>query len=141
MATSVFKLDERLEGDSLPVCELPLCTVRLMRDARFPWLLLVPRRPGASEIIDLDESDRETLMREIALASHALRDGLEICDKINVGSLGNMVPQLHVHVIARVVGDAAWPGPVWGSGVAEPWARGKGEALARTLASRLKSPA
>ncbi|MAA99141.1 MAG: diadenosine tetraphosphate hydrolase [Stappia sp.] len=141
MATSVFKLDERLEGDSLPVCELPLCTVRLMRDARFPWLLLVPRCADASEIIDLEEADRETLMREIALASHALRDSLEVCDKINIGSLGNMVPQLHVHVIARVVGDAAWPGPVWGSGVAEPWARGKGEALARTLAARLKSPA
>ena len=116
MATSVFKLDERLEGDSLPVCELPLCTVRLMRDARFPWLLLVPRCADASEIIDLEEADRETLMREIALASHALRDSLEVCDKINIGSLGNMVPQLHVHVIARVVGDAAWPGPVWGVG-------------------------
>jgi diadenosine tetraphosphate (Ap4A) HIT family hydrolase len=137
VATSGFELDQRLEGDSLPVCDLPLCTVRLMRDARFPWLLLVPRRPGASEIIDLAEPDRDALMREIALASQALRDSVETCDKINVGSLGNMVPQLHVHVIARVVGDAAWPGPVWGSGIAEPWPRGKAEALARALASRL----
>jgi diadenosine tetraphosphate (Ap4A) HIT family hydrolase len=135
--TSPFLLDTRLEGDSLPVCELPLCSVRLMRDARFPWLLLVPRRAGAREILDLDEADRLDLMREIALASEALRDSAGTCDKLNVGSLGNMVPQLHVHVIARVVGDAAWPGPVWGSGPAVPWERGKAETLARAVAARL----
>lgn len=137
MPETRFKLDGRLEADSLPVCDLPLCSVRLMRDGRFPWLLLVPRLAGAREIVDLPAETRAQLMEEIALASAALRSEADPCDKLNVGSLGNMVPQLHVHVIARRVGDAAWPGPVWGSGVAEPWPRGAGERLARALAARL----
>jgi len=108
-----FNLNPRLEGDSYFVADLPLCAVRLMKDANYPWLLLVPRKADLVEIIDLDEADQQQLMREIALASTCLRQVTD-CEKLNVGALGNMVSQLHVHVIARFREDAAWPGPVWG---------------------------
>ncbi len=108
-----FDLNPRLEGDSLPVLDLSLCAVRLMKDANYPWLLLMPRKPDLVEIIDLTELDQQQLMREIALTSQVLRDVTE-CEKLNVGALGNQVPQLHVHIIARFRADAAWPGPIWG---------------------------
>ncbi|WP_434054092.1 MAG: HIT family protein [Roseibium sp.] len=108
-----FAINPRLEGDSLFVADLPLSAVRLMKDANYPWLLLVPRKSDLVEIIDLDNSDQMQLMREISLASTALRKVTE-CEKLNVGALGNQVPQLHVHVIARFRDDSAWPGPVWG---------------------------
>jgi len=108
-----FNLNPRLEGDSYFVADLPLCAVRLMKDANYPWLLLVPRKPDLVEIIDLDENDQQQLMREIAQASACLRRVTD-CEKLNIGALGNMVSQLHVHVIARFREDAAWPGPVWG---------------------------
>lgn len=113
-------LDARLEGDSLPVTDFPLCHVRLMNNARFPWLLLVPRVAGAREITDLPDEAQQQLMREIAQASRTLQ-ALTGAEKMNIGALGNMVPQLHVHVIARFVADAAWPNPVWGTG-GEPYA-------------------
>lgn len=109
-----FDLNARLAGDSLHVADLPLCAVRLMKDANYPWLLLVPRKPDLIEIIDLDRADRAQLMEEIALASEALR-AVADCEKLNVGALGNQVSQLHVHVIARNRDDAAWPNPVWGA--------------------------
>lgn len=118
--TEPFVLDARLAGDSLPVIDLPLCSVRLMNDARFAWLLLVPRRAGASEIHDLDEAGQEQLWREVRLAARALRTAAP-CDKLNIGALGNIVRQLHVHIVARLAGDAAWPGPVWGCGVPQPY--------------------
>jgi diadenosine tetraphosphate (Ap4A) HIT family hydrolase len=118
--TEQFVLDARLAGDSAPVIDLPLCSVRLMNDARFTWLLLVPRRAGMSEIHELDEPDQDQLWREVRLAARALR-AVAPCDKLNLGALGNIVRQLHVHIVARVVGDAAWPGPVWGSGAAQPY--------------------
>ncbi|MFC6654793.1 HIT domain-containing protein [Roseibium salinum] len=108
-----FNLNPRLEGDSHFVADLPLSTVRLMKDANYPWLLLIPRQQDLVEIIDLDEDDQQQLMREIALASKALRSAVN-CEKLNVAALGNQVSQLHVHVIARTRDDAAWPGPVWG---------------------------
>ena len=116
---SGFVLDARLDADTAPVCDLPLCALRLMRDARFAWIVLVPRIAGAVEIVDLGPSDRQVLMEEMAQASQALRQSVP-CDKLNVGALGNIVQQLHVHVVARRQGDAAWPGPVWGSGAAQP---------------------
>lgn len=122
--TAEFVLDLRLAGDSLPVIDLPLCSVRLMNDARFAWLLLVPRRAGMSEIHDLEEPDQDQLWREIRTATRALQ-AASPCDKLNIGALGNVVRQLHVHVVARVVGDAAWPGPVWGSGAALPYHTGQ----------------
>ena len=112
-----FVLDPRLAGDSVPVAELPLCSVRLMNDSRFGWLLLVPRRASLAEVCELDDVEQTTLWTEVRQASDALR-AVAPCDKLNLGALGNIVRQLHVHVVARVTGDAAWPGPVWGSGAA-----------------------
>ena len=113
--TQDFALDERLAADTEPVATLALSDLRLMNDARFPWLILVPRRPNATELTDLDEPDRMRLMAEVAAVSQALRTATN-CDKLNVGALGNIVRQLHIHVVARSCGDAAWPGPVWGAG-------------------------
>ncbi|MCA1299916.1 HIT family protein [Stappia indica] len=131
-----FVLDPRLAADTLPVGLLGLCAVRLMSDARFPWLMLVPQRPDLTEILDLDEEERHLLMREIAAASSALR-AVTVCDKLNVGALGNLVPQLHVHVIARFQGDAAWPGPVWGQGVPLPYEEDVAGMLIRRLRDAL----
>jgi diadenosine tetraphosphate (Ap4A) HIT family hydrolase len=116
----MFRLDPRLAADTLPVGSLKLSRVRLMNDARFPWLVLVPARAGLQELTDLAPADRARLMEEIAAASRALR-AVARPDKINVGALGNIVAQLHVHVVARRRGDAAWPGPVWGAGTPEPY--------------------
>jgi diadenosine tetraphosphate (Ap4A) HIT family hydrolase len=126
-----FVLDPRLAADTLPVADLALCTVLLMRDRRFPWLILVPRVAGAVELTDFDAGQRQILMEEIALASTVLRDAIRP-DKLNIGALGNVVPQLHVHVVARFAGDDAWPGPVWGRGTAQPYAADRlGELVAR----------
>ena len=122
-----FKLDPRLAKDTVFVANWILCEVRLMDDAQFPWLVLVPRRAGLAEIDNLDEGDRTRLMHEIQRAMKSLRGVVE-CDKLNVGALGNIVRQLHVHVVARRQDDPAWPGPVWGHGPAHhyvPEARDK----------------
>jgi diadenosine tetraphosphate (Ap4A) HIT family hydrolase len=110
-----FALDPRLAADTVAVAALPLCEVRLLDDRRFPWAVLVPVRAGAVEVVDLDAADRGRLIEEIALLSTAMRDAYAP-DKLNVGALGNIVAQLHVHVVARYRADAAWPGPVWGTG-------------------------
>lgn len=111
--SDAFKLDARLEADSLPLLDLPLCRVRLMNDSRYPWLILVPRREGLRELIDLAPHDRSRLTDEVDACTRVLRE-LTAADKMNVAALGNLVPMLHVHVIARYIGDDAWPGPVWG---------------------------
>jgi diadenosine tetraphosphate (Ap4A) HIT family hydrolase len=111
MAT--FALHPQLAADGLLLADWPLSQVLRMNDAAYPWLILVPRLTGAREIIDLSAADRVRLMDEIAWASQALKD-LHRPDKINVGALGNMVPQLHVHVLGRFKDDPAWPKPVWG---------------------------
>lgn len=115
MIADDFILDPRLRADTHTVAALSLCEVLLMDDARFPWLVLVPRRPGCAEVADLPEADQARLWREVATATTALRT-VAPCDKINLGALGNIVRQLHLHVVARREGDDAWPGPVWGSG-------------------------
>ncbi len=115
-----FSLDPQLEADSYPVGLLPLCRVLLMNDARYPWLVLVPQKHDLAEIIDLSVADRVQLMTEISAASEALK-ALFSPDKLNIGALGNRVRQLHVHVLARFVSDASWPGPVWGVGAAQPY--------------------
>lgn len=112
-----FSLDPRLAADSCAVTTLPLCELRLMNDARYPWLILVPRQAGLVEISDLAAAEQTRLWQEVNQAAAALR-ATAPCDKLNLGALGNMVRQLHVHVIARCIGDAAWPGPVWGYGAA-----------------------
>ena len=108
-----FTLDTRLARDTLAVTDLPLCSVRLMDNKKFPWVVLVPRLGGVGEWIDLDRDQQHQLSDEIAVVSHILK-ALVTPDKLNIATLGNMVPQLHVHVIARYKSDAAWPNPVWG---------------------------
>ena len=112
-----FEIDPRLAADSAFIADGPLSQVRLIDDTRFPWLVLVPRVPGAEEWIDLTGDQQRLLLAEINLAGRLLR-GLGPVHKLNIGALGNVVRQLHVHVVARQEGDAAWPGPVWGSGPA-----------------------
>lgn len=116
----MFELHERLAADTVEVARWPLCRVLLMKDAGYPWLILVPQRAGISEIHHLTPADRAILVEEIARASERLEEATG-ADKINVGALGNMVPQLHVHVIARFKTDAAWPRPVWGAVAARPY--------------------
>jgi diadenosine tetraphosphate (Ap4A) HIT family hydrolase len=115
-----FILHPTLARDTVEVTRLPLCRVLLMKDSRFPWLVLVPEREWVREIHELPSADRAKLIEEIAQASEVL-SRLFRPDKLNVGALGNIVPQLHVHVVARTAADPAWPGPVWGSGPAEPY--------------------
>jgi diadenosine tetraphosphate (Ap4A) HIT family hydrolase len=133
-----FALDARLERDSLFIADGPLSQLRLMDDSRFSWLILVPRVRDAAELIDLDGSQQRLLLAEINLAAQALRK-LGRCDKINIGALGNIVRQLHVHVLARVEGDAAWPGPVWGHGQPQPYAVAEREQRLRLLRDALSS--
>lgn len=136
---SDFALDPRLDADTTPVTDLPLSTLRLARDARFPWLILVPRRAGLAEIIDLEEADRAALFAEITLVSGALRDATR-CDKLNVAALGNQVRQLHVHVIARFTTDAAWPAPVWGRGSPVAYDAAARDRLVADLLAHLSTP-
>jgi diadenosine tetraphosphate (Ap4A) HIT family hydrolase len=112
---SDFALDSRLEQDSVFIADGPLSQVRLMNDARYPWLLLVPRVAGASEWIELDGSQQRLLLAEINQIGVLLR-GEPGVEKLNIGALGNIVRQLHIHLVGRRDGDAAWPGPVWGNG-------------------------
>lgn len=115
-----FQLDSRLEADTIPVGDLALCSVLLLNDARFPWFVLVPRLNGISELTDLSEEQSIQLMQEIRIATRVMLE-LSKPDKVNVGALGNIVPQLHVHVIGRFRSDPAWPGPVWGHGTKSPY--------------------
>ncbi|MEA5124662.1 HIT domain-containing protein [Xanthomonas floridensis] len=117
-AAGDFQLDPRLAADSVFVADGPLSQVRLMDDARFPWLVLVPRVADVSEWIDLDGSQQRLLLAEINQLSQLLRVEPAVT-KLNIGALGNIVQQLHVHLVGRHPGDAAWPGPVWGSGSAQ----------------------
>ena len=113
-STPTWALHPQLEQDTVNLGDLPLCRVLAIQDANYPWLLLVPRRPDVVEIIDLDEVEQAQLMTETTRVARALRD-ITKCDKLNIAALGNVVPQLHVHVIARRKTDAAWPRPVWGA--------------------------
>ena len=117
-----YNLSPDFATTSAPVADLPLCHVRLQLDARYPWLILIPRLEASRDLDDLDASQRATLMEEIAATCTAVRamaDALgRPADKLNVAALGNVTPQLHVHVIARRKDDAAWPAPVWGRGEA-----------------------
>jgi diadenosine tetraphosphate (Ap4A) HIT family hydrolase len=131
-----FSLDPRLAADTIAVADLPLSAVRLMRDRRFPWLVLAPRRPGLVELADLPHDDRATLMEEVVQAGAALRAAAAV-EKLNVGALGNIVRQLHVHVVGRRAGDPAWPRPVWGAGAPEPYSPGEAETLAARIVAAL----
>jgi diadenosine tetraphosphate (Ap4A) HIT family hydrolase len=117
---SRYALHPQLAADTHPLATLALCELRLMDDANYPWLVLVPRLPAARELIDLEPAQRRQLSDEIDLASRLLRDVFRPF-KLNVAALGNLVPQLHVHAIARFEGDPAWPAPVWGRVAARPY--------------------
>ena len=119
-ASPGWQLHPQLAADSHPLAAFALGELRLMDDANYPWLVLVPRVPGASELIDLQGEQRHRLADEIDRAAHALRDVFRP-RKLNVAALGNIVPQLHVHVIARFEEDPAWPAPVWGRVAARPY--------------------
>ena len=128
---TAFALDPRLAADTHLVADYELCRVLLMDDARFPWVILVPRRAGLTELIELSRDEQHALLDEVNRVAHGLHLLLKP-DKLNVAALGNVVPQLHVHVIARFRADAAWPRPVWGVGEREPYTA---DALARRLAA------
>jgi diadenosine tetraphosphate (Ap4A) HIT family hydrolase len=131
-----YTLHPQLERDTVPVGDLALSRVLLMNDANYPWLILVPRREGAVEIVDLVDDDRQQLMRDIALASTALK-ALTECEKLNVAAIGNVVPQLHVHVVGRRHSDPAWPRPVWGVAPAVSYESRVRDGLVAALRKRL----
>lgn len=120
-----FQLDPAFVATSHAVTDLPLCEVRLQDDARYPWLVLIPRQPGLRELEDLSPAERVQLLEETIRAGTAIRAvgatlGLAV-DKLNIGALGNVTAQLHVHVVGRRRDDPAWPGPVWGHSAATPY--------------------
>lgn len=131
-----FSLHERLARDTLPIGDLVLSRALLMNDARFPWLVLVPRIDGIREVFELSASDQQRLIAEIVRCSERLKM-LTGAAKMNIGALGNLVPQLHVHVVARSPGDGAWPGPVWGFGAPDPYAPAEGDAIIAQLRDAL----
>jgi diadenosine tetraphosphate (Ap4A) HIT family hydrolase len=112
MSEAGWSLHPQLAADTLQVCDLALSRLLAMNDADFPWLILVPRRTGAADMIDLG-AEQSVLMDEISLVSRALKDETN-CDKLNVAAIGNVVPQLHIHIVARRANDPLWPKPVWG---------------------------
>jgi diadenosine tetraphosphate (Ap4A) HIT family hydrolase len=134
--SDAFSLHPQLAADTVPVGDLALCRVLLSNDANYPWLVLVPRRPDIVELLDLTAADRATLSAEIDAAARALKAAVP-CDKLNVAALGNMVQQLHVHVIARRRSDAAWPKPVWGAAPATAYEPAARDALVTALQHQL----
>lgn len=133
---SYFRPDDRLARDSDLLTKIGLCELRLMKDGRWPWLVLVPQRPDISELFDLTPLDQTMLTFETTLVAEALKT-VTGATKINTGALGNIVRQLHVHVIARSEGDPNWPGPVWGYGAAEPRSPEETKAFATKLLDAL----
>ena len=116
----IWSLDPTLAADTTAVGDLMLARVLLMNDANYPWLVLVPRRPNAVELIDLDDDQQVQLLHEITMLSQVLKD-LTTCDKLNIAAIGNVVPQLHMHIVARRRDDPAWPRPVWGAAPPRPY--------------------
>lgn len=128
----MFVLDSRLEQDTLLLGDFPLCRLLLMNDSSYPWFILVPRREEVSELFQLDSADQQSLWRETTALAEKLKDTFG-ADKMNVATLGNVVSQLHMHVIARRRGDAAWPAPVWGHRPAQPYTDEQVEAIRQKL--------
>lgn len=116
----MFKLDPRIEKDSIFIKDLPLCQIRLQNDSRYPWLVLLPSKNDLTEVYELTEQDQALLIKESSLVSKALALTTN-CKKVNVANLGNVVSQLHWHVVARFEQDLTWPGPIWGIGTSVPW--------------------
>lgn len=132
----MFELDPRLAADTYEVGDLPLCRVLLMNESRYPWLIAVPRRPALTELTALPADEYTTLWQEMRQLSLAL-PALAPFDKLNVGALGNVVAQLHVHIVGRRRDDPAWPAPVWGHGPIQPYPGSTAQDAVRTLRKRL----
>lgn len=132
-------LHPRLAADTVFVVDWPISRVLLMDDARYPWIILVPRRDDVTELFELGAQDRATLTEEISLAAQVLKT-VSGAQKINIGALGNLVPQLHIHIAARNEGDAAWPGPVWGHGTALRYEPARRDAFVEELRALLQQP-
>ncbi len=137
MPDTTFSLHPQLAADTVPVGDLALSRVLLANDANYPWLILVPRRPGITELIDLNDNDRTQVNAEIDAAARALK-AITACDKLNVAALGNVVAQLHIHVIGRRRDDKAWPKPVWGAAAATTYDPATRDALIAALKRALK---
>jgi diadenosine tetraphosphate (Ap4A) HIT family hydrolase len=131
-----WSLHPQLHADTVPVCDLALSRVLVMNDANFPWLILVPRRAGVSEIFDLG-AEQATLFNEVSLLSRVLKDVTQ-CDKLNMAAIGNVVPQLHVHIVARRKDDALWPKPVWGAAPPRAYDPAALERFATAIRERLR---
>jgi diadenosine tetraphosphate (Ap4A) HIT family hydrolase len=134
--TPVFSLDARLAQDAHVIGDFPLCRLLLSNDANYPWFILVPRRPDITEVFHLNDADRQVLWSETDTLAKLLHQGYG-ADKINIATLGNVVSQLHMHVIVRYRTDAAWPAPVWGKLPAVPYTEEQLAAVRDTLASVL----
>ena len=128
----MFALDPRLQQDTLPIGDFPLCRLLLSNDSNYPWFILVPRREDISELFQLDDADQQQLWRETTALAELLKDSFD-ADKLNVATLGNVVSQLHMHVIVRKRDDAAWPAPVWGKHPARPYTQEQVVALRARL--------
>lgn len=128
----MFALDPRLQQDTLPIGDFPLCRLLLSNDSNYPWFILVPRRENISELFQLDDADQLQLWKETTALAETLKDSFD-ADKMNVATLGNVVSQLHMHVIVRKRDDAAWPAPVWGKHPAQPYNAGQVAAIRERL--------
>lgn len=128
----MFELHEKLRQDTLPVCRMKLCLVQLMNDVQYPWLILVPAAENLVEIADLNEKQRKLLINEIAQAQRVMKAVFSL-DKLNVGAIGNIVEQLHIHVIGRKHNDPLWPQPVWGRVTPKPYEAAEQRAIVAQL--------
>ncbi len=133
---TIFKLDHRLKNDCIEIGEMRLCRILLMDDQRWPWIVLVPRKLDVCEIHDLEDADQVLLHSETKRIAQAL-GAITECEKINSGALGNIVRQLHIHVVARNIDDANWPGPVWGFEKRIPYQGNNAKILATNIQHRL----
>lgn len=136
MPESAWSLHPQLARDTEVLGDLPLSHVLVMNDANYPWVILVPREPGITEVIDLGEAAQAQLMSEVTRVSRALRE-VTACHKLNIAALGNAVPQLHVHIIARFRADAAWPKPVWGAAPARAYERAVLDRFTQVLRAKI----
>ncbi|NBG93561.1 HIT family protein [Pseudomonas sp. 9.1(2019)] len=132
----MFVLDTRLHEDTWLIGDFPLCRLLLSNDSNYPWFILVPRREGISELFQLDEHDQQLMWAETTALARTLKDAFG-ADKMNVATLGNVVSQLHMHVIVRYQADVAWPGPVWGKHPAKPYTQAEVGAIQDKLKSAL----
>ncbi|EMR12738.1 diadenosine tetraphosphate (Ap4A) hydrolase [Methylophaga lonarensis MPL] len=128
----MFELHPRLTADTFHIADLPLCRLLLMNDSRYPWLILVPRQASLTEVYQLDQDRQHQLWDESALVGERLMQFTN-ADKLNIAALGNQVPQLHVHHVARFQHDSSWPAPIWGIGTAEPYLPEQSETLIASL--------